>query len=89
MGTRGRYPRAISSTLHHLVRFFPSILRYLPSYSYPSVSFPLLPFTLRNFEDEIFVRWIDCNTPFPEYVPCCVFSFSVVFFVLLPVFNQF
>ena len=23
----------------------------------------------RNFEDEIFVRWVDCNTLFPGYVP--------------------
>ena len=26
MGARGRHPRAIPSTLHHLVRLFPSIL---------------------------------------------------------------
>ena len=30
-----------------------------------------------------------CNTPFPEYVLNCVFSFSIVFFDLLSVFDRF
>ena len=38
---------------------------------------------------QFFVRWVDCNTPFPEYVLSCVFSFSNVFFDLLSVFDQF
>jgi len=29
---------------------------------------------------QFFVRWVDCNTPFPEYVLSCVSRFSVVFF---------
>ena len=29
---------------------------------------------------QFFVRWVDCNTPFPEYVLSCVFRFSIVFF---------
>ena len=32
-------------------------------------------FPYRNFEDEIFVRWIECNTPFSEYVLRYVFIF--------------
>ena len=35
---------------------------------------------------QFFVRWMDCNTPFPEYVLSCVFRFSIVFFDLLLVF---
>ena len=31
---------------------------------------------------QFFVRWVDCNTPFPEYVLSCVFRFSIVFFDL-------
>ena len=38
---------------------------------------------------QFFVRWVDCNTPFPEYVLSCVFSFSIVFFALLLVFDRF
>ena len=38
---------------------------------------------------QFFVRWVDCNTPFPEYVLSCVFSFSIVFFDLLSVFDLF
>ena len=46
---------------------------------------PLMKLRGPNF----FVRWVDCNTPFPEYVLSCVFSFSIVFFDLLPVLDQF
>ena len=41
--------------------------------------YPLSKLRGRNF----FVRWVDCNTPFPEYVLSCVFSFSIVFSIYL------
>ena len=34
----------------------------------------------RNCEDAIFVRWVECNTPLPEYVLSCVFRFLDHFF---------
>ena len=45
----------------------------------------LVPFVFNLPLNEIartqfFVRWVDCNTPFPEYVLSCVFRFSIVFF---------
>ena len=40
----------------------------------------------QNFEDEIFVRWIECNTLIPEYILRHVFRFSIVFLNLLSVF---
>jgi len=61
MGARGRHPRTIPATLHHLVRLFPSISTVI---FHPSC-LSLLSFILRNFEDEIFVRRVDCNTSFP------------------------
>jgi len=46
-------------------------------------------YPLRNCEDAIFIRWVDCNTPFPEYVLNYVFSFLIVFFDLPSVFDRF
>ena len=45
----------------------------------------LVPFVFNSPLNEIartqfFVRWMDCNTPLPEYVLSCVFGFSIVFF---------
>ena len=35
--------------------------------------FSWVSLTLRNFKDEIFVRWVGCNSPFPGYVLRYVF----------------
>jgi len=41
----------------------------------------------QNFEDEIFVRWMECNTtPFPEYVLRYVFWFFLSYFFIFPHF---
>jgi len=50
-----------------------------------SINSTLVPFVFNLPLNEIartqfFVRWMDCNTPFPEYVLSCVFRFSIVFF---------
>ena len=40
----------------------------------------------RNFEDEIFVRWVDCSTPYPGYVLRYVSQiFLTILFSFLPV----
>ena len=46
-----------------------------------SINSTLVPFVFNLPLNEIartqfFVRWVDCNTPFPEYVLSCVFRFS-------------
>ena len=40
-----------------------------------SLSFPCSFFPYRNFEDEIFVRWMECNTQFSRYVLRYIFRF--------------
>ena len=37
--------------------------------------FSVFIFPYQNFEDEIYIRWVECNTPFPEYVLRYVFWF--------------
>jgi len=46
-----------------------------------SINSTFVPFVFNLPLNEIartqfFVRWVDCNTPFPEYVLSCVFRFS-------------
>jgi len=61
------YPdlRALPIVLHILISINSTDV---PLYSI----YPLRKLRGRNF----FVRWVDCNTPFPEYVLSCVFRFS-------------
>jgi len=61
-----------------------SYLDWHNPHSYPfCVHLPLIKIARTQF----FIRWMECNTPLPEYVLSCVFVFSDrIFFDLLPVF---
>jgi len=43
----------------------------------------------QNCEDAVFVRWMECNTPFPEYVFSCVFKIFDHIFQFTSVFILF
>jgi len=75
-----------------IVHSGPSCIHLIPCFGFmkplfvPSSSFVFnLPLN-EIARTQFFVRWVDCNTPFPEYVLSCVFRFSIVFFELFPVF---
>ena len=55
--------RALPTVIHILIGMFTSMSSLCSFTSY------------RNYEDTIFIRWMECNTPFPEYVLSCVFKF--------------
>ena len=60
---------------------------YLDWYKSSFLSFLCSSSPYRNFEDEIFVRWMECNTPFLEYVLRYVFWFfqhiSLIYLVFI------